>query len=129
MTLRRAARRISQRYDEILEPTGMRATQFAILATLAEAEGLQVHELADRMDLDRTTMGKNLRPLQRDGLVAVGVSETDRRGRAIALTTSGRERLGQALPLWIAAQEAVDTAHGRKRMKGLREELRGLRLG
>lgn len=126
MALRRAARRVSERYDEALARVGLRATQFAVLAALRDGKGLSVNELADRLDLDRTTMGKNLRPLERDGLVAVKASEEDRRSKSIGLTAAGRDRLGSALPLWAGAQEEMEVANGRKRMKALREEVSGL---
>ncbi len=127
MALRRAARRISQRYDETLAPAGLRATQFAILAVLREGRGLSVNELAERLDLDRTTTGKNLRPLQRDGLVSVAASPDDRRSRAIGLTDEGMARLARAAPLWASAQEGFEAANGRTRARGLRDELRDLR--
>jgi len=128
MALRRAARRISEIYDEALASTGLRATQFAILAALSVGDGMNVNELAERLDLDRTTTGKNLRPLERDGLVAVGVSEADRRSRAIALTAAGRKKVGAAYPLWRGAQERFEGVNGRKRVGRLRKELGGLRM-
>jgi len=128
MALRRAARRISDMYDDMLAPTGLRATQFVILATLGASDGLSVKELADKLDLDRTTTGKNLRPLERDGLVAVRVSEADRRTRAIALTTAGRRKLGAAVPLWSEAQRKYEAANGQRKMRALRAELGDLRI-
>ena len=128
MALRRAARRISEMYDEALSTTGLRATQFAILATLSASDGMSVNELADQLDLDRTTTGKNLRPLERDGLVAVAVSPTDRRSRVIALTASGWKRVGEAFPLWAQAQLHFEAANGRRKARNLREELGELRI-
>ena len=128
MAVRRAARRISEMYDEALAPTGLRATQFAILATLNMGGGMSVHELADQLDLDRTTTGKNLRPLERDGLVSVAVSATDRRSRVIALTSSGRKRVGDAFPLWAQAQQRFESSNGRRKSRDLRSELGKLRV-
>ena len=126
--LRRAARRISDMYDEMLAPTGLRATQFAILATLGASDGMSVNKLADKLDLDRTTTGKNLRPLERDGLVAVHVSDTDRRSRTIALTPVGQKKLGAAVPLWVEAQARFETRNGQRKMRKLRSELGELRV-
>jgi len=117
MALRRAARKISEMYDEALAGTGLRATQFAILATLSASDGLNVNELAEKLDLDRTTTGKNLRPLERDGLVAVGVSASDRRSRVVALTASGRKKVGAAFPLWAEAQARFEATNGRAKAK------------
>jgi DNA-binding MarR family transcriptional regulator len=127
MALRRASRRISQMYDEALGASGLRAAQFAILAMLHAADGLNVNELAERMDLDRTTMGKNLRPLERDGLVAVTVSSKDRRSRIVALTAAGQATLSTALPLWVGVQERFERENGRRRSRELRETLAELR--
>ncbi len=128
LALRRAARRISDMYDETLAPSGLRATQFSILGALIASDGLSVKELADKLDLDRTTMGKNLRPLERDGLVAVRVSDSDRRSRAIALTTAGRRKLGTALPLWTQAQAQFEAKNGQRKTRKLRSELSELRI-
>lgn len=128
MALRRAARRISEMYDEALSATGLRATQFAILSTLNAGDGISVHELADQLDLDRTTTGKNLRPLERNGLIAVGVSKVDRRSRVIALTPTGRRRVAEAFPLWSEAQQQFESANGRRKSRDLRSELGKLRI-
>jgi len=128
MALRRAARRVSEMYDDALCATGLRATQFAILATLVASDGMSVNELADQLDLDRTTAGKNLRPLERDGLVAVTVSAKDRRSRVVALTPSGRKRVGEAFPLWAEAQQRFEAANGRRKSRNLRTELGELRI-
>ena len=128
MALRRAARRISEMYDEALAPTGLRSTQFAILATLGGGGEMNVNELAERLDLDRTTTGKNLRPLERDGLIAVGVSKADRRSRVIGLTPAGRSRVVDAFPLWSDAQQRFESANGRRKSRDLRSGLAELRI-
>ena len=128
MALRRAARRISRMYDDELASTGLRATQFAILAILGAVGKLSVNELAARLELDRTTTGKNLRPLERDKLVVVAVSASDRRSRTISLTPAGLKNLRAAYPLWRGAQERFETANGKQRASALRSELNGLRI-
>jgi DNA-binding MarR family transcriptional regulator len=127
--LRRASRRISQFYDEKLGPTGLRVSQYGILAVLYEARRLSINELARRMALDRTTMGKNLRPLQRDGLVRVSPSESDGRSREIALTAAGLAALKAAAPLWREAQQEFEESNGRQATAALRETLAELRIG
>src|SRR5258708_23831169 len=76
--VRKAARRVTQAYDTALAPSGIRATQFMLLMALNRSEGVSVNELAELMGMDRTTMGKNLRPLERDGLVEGRVAKADR---------------------------------------------------
>src|SRR5262245_59236649 len=99
MALRRASRRITNFYDSLLAPIGLRTTQFSILALLDKYGGVSVNSLAGHLDLDRTTMGKNLRPLERMRYVKVAPSPTDGRSRTITLTNSGRAALKDAARL------------------------------
>ncbi|HEU0165342.1 MAG TPA: MarR family transcriptional regulator [Thermomicrobiales bacterium] len=107
-TLRKAARRISQFYEEKLQPTGLRVTQFAMLRVIGESREIAINELATRLELDRTTTGKNLRPLERAGLIAVKPSSTDGRSRTVALTPEGDAILIVATPLWNEAQQEFE---------------------
>src|SRR3954453_22276475 len=84
--IRRAARHLTQSYDRFLAPTGLRTTQYSLLSTLKRTGPRTIQSLAAEMGLDRTTLGRNLRPLERDGLVSIGVDARDRRGRALAIT-------------------------------------------
>src|SRR6201990_1767062 len=117
---RKAARHLTQIYDTILAPSGIRSTQYMILAVLNEEGGLSVNELAEVMVLNRTTMGKNLRPLVRDGLIAVNVSDLDRRSRTVSLTKKGAKMLGDAYPLWKIAHSGFQKKHGRQFSENLR---------
>src|SRR3546814_19389843 len=92
--LRRAARRVTQLYDRHLQPTGLRITQFGLLARL-RVEPLQMTALAERMGMDRTTLTRNLRPLERLGYVTVDPGE-DRRTRTVAITSEGRAAFSAA---------------------------------
>jgi DNA-binding MarR family transcriptional regulator len=118
--LRKAARHLTQIYDTILAPSGIRSTQYMILAVLNERGGLSVNELAEVMVMNRTTMGKNLRPLVRDGLIAVNVSDLDRRSRTVSLTKKGSKMLGDAYPLWKIAHSSFQKKHGRQFSENLR---------
>lgn len=128
-TLRRASRRISQRYDHALAPVGLRATQFAMLVTVQERQPIAINELADLLDLDRTTAGKNVRPLEQHGLVATRTSPADRRIRTIALTDAGADLIARALPLWRDAQRDTEVQIGAALATDLRERLRDLDIG
>lgn len=104
--LRRAARALSRRYDAGLKKSGLRANQFSILAVAGNAGPQPLGQLAERLGMDRTTLTRNLRPLERDGLLEVRAGE-DRRSRWIEITPAGRQRLETALPLWQAVQRSV----------------------
>src|SRR5258708_13513035 len=99
--LRKAARRLTQAYDEVMASSGVRSTQFAVLALIAERPGLSINDLAGLMVMDRTTTGKNLRPLDRDGLISVVAAPDDRRSRRVNLTKRGLNLLMQAMPPWL----------------------------
>ncbi len=116
--LRKAARAVTQLYDEVLAPTGLRGTQFPILAVLAAAGAATMTELADALVMDRTTLTRNLKPLLDRGLVERGEGE-DRRQRPIAITPAGRDALGRALPLWEKAQARIVGGLGAARWKGM----------
>jgi MarR family len=92
--MRKAARQISRFYDAHLEPTGLRITQFLTLAALSEVESAAVNALAERLDIERTAMGKMVGFLERDGMVAIEPSPTDGRSRLVKLTEAGRRSPG-----------------------------------
>ena len=102
--LRRAARRVTRRYEAALRPVGLTMGQFTTLAALARPEPVALTALADALGMDRTTLTRDLAPLERRGLVASGPSREDRRVRAIVLTDTGRALLREAAPLWREAQ-------------------------
>ena len=106
-TLRRAARALTAAYDEALAPIGLRLTQFSVLRTLARLGPVAVTRLAAEVALDRSTMGRNLDPLERRGLVRIMVGETDGRERVALLTASGEAAIAAALPAWRAVQDRV----------------------
>ena len=109
--VRHAARVITRAYDEALKPAGLRGPQFSILTALRVAKDVSISRLAEHMGMDRTTMSRNLRPLERQGLVTVS---PEGRGptRTIALTEAGSARLDQAIPLWKRVQEKAMRALG-----------------
>jgi DNA-binding MarR family transcriptional regulator len=116
--LRRASRALSKFYDEVLEPSGLRGTQFSLLVALSLTGPAPLLRVADELGLDRTTMTRNLAPLERDGLVA-SVPGNDRRVRLIQLTDAGRRALAKALPLWEKAQRRVVDTLGERRWREL----------
>jgi DNA-binding MarR family transcriptional regulator len=127
LALRRATRRVTQIYDAHMKPLGMRITQFAVLGQLAGVPDapparLSITALARRLGLDRSTLGRNLRPLLKAGLVAMEGGE-DRRAHTLALTDAGRALLEKAIPLWRDAQRHVSEKLGRDKTRALRAVL------
>jgi DNA-binding MarR family transcriptional regulator len=120
-SLRRAARAVTQRYDEALRPAGLRITQYTLLVAVALSEPVRITRLADTLDLDRTTLARDLKPLTERRLVEVTAGD-DRRTRVVRLTREGRAAIGRAYPLWQQAQaELVDGSPWPELADGLEE--------
>lgn len=117
--LRKAARRVSMLYDRALDSTGVRLTQYALLAELDRTGPMTITELANAMVMERNGLGHNLQPLERDGLVRMEVGR-DRRSRIIVMTELGRRRLAEAKPLWRHAQKRFATAFDAEEIHALR---------
>lgn len=105
---------MTRMYDEELRPLGIQATQLTLLnaVALGEGRGAQMSRLTEVLAMDSTTLSRNLRPLEREGLIRIERSERDRRVRIACLTEAGREQLARALPLWRRAQERIVEALG-----------------
>ncbi len=123
--IRKTSRVVTQIYDEIMQKTGLRGTQFTILAHLAGYQLLTISVLAEKLVMDRTTLTRNLKPLEKQGLIAITPGK-DRRTRSVQLSASGHETLASALPLWREAQQKITKQMGKNRLKHLIEELRAL---
>ena len=118
--LRAAARHVTQFYDHCLAPSGLRTSQFTILAKLKSMGPQTINALAGDLAMDRTTLGRNILPLQRDGLIRIEASAADRRAKHLVLTKPGEARLRTAAKLWYAAQARFDTVFGPRRAGDLR---------
>jgi DNA-binding MarR family transcriptional regulator len=125
-TVRRTDRVLTQFYDEILAPSGLYITQFTLLATLSQAAPVTINRLAEIMDMDRTTLSRNLEVLAKQHMVRIEEGE-DRRTRQVQLTQEGEQALRRALPLWQEAQARIEHALGRERFDGLLTELSAVR--
>ena len=106
LKVRMAARAVTRAYDSTLRPVGLRATQLSVLVAVAMDGAISIAALADFLGMDRTTLTRNLRPLQKQGLISVG-PEGWRRSRNVEITKKGRSRLREALPLWERAQDTL----------------------
>lgn len=123
LALRQAARLVTQLYDRHLAEAGLRTTQFSILAKLKRLGPMTINRLAQDMVMDRTTLGRNVLPLERDGLIAIRKGATDKRHRELEVTKAGAERVRRAVKLWAKAQEQFEAQYGAARAAALRVEL------
>ena len=124
--LRKAARRATALYDAVLAPFGVRISQFAVLSRLRLGGPMSVQALAAELALDRTTLGRNLRPLERDGLIASAADPGDGRVRRLALTDKGQDLVRAAGPAWRAAQARFEAGYGVAETRALRRDLQRL---
>lgn len=116
--LRKLTRRVTQHYDAHLARAGLRITQFSVLGVLLHGGSLSVSELAARLEMDRTTLSRNLGPLQAAGWVEVGAGQ-DARSRAVQITAAGRDTWHRAKPHWRQAQDALNQVLGLEQVAGL----------
>jgi DNA-binding MarR family transcriptional regulator len=124
--VRKASRRISQFYDTALAPLGIKSTQFSILSEVDRGSiggPVTIRELATSMVMDRSTLGHNLKPLERDDLVVLRLSSGDRRKRYVELTKKGRSMLQKARRLWRHAEGRFEKIFGKEPAAELRAVL------
>ncbi len=127
--VRQAGRWISQLYDQHLAACGLRSSQYGILAQLDRLGPASIAALAEAMVMDRTTITRNVTPLQRDGLLEIAAAEDDRRRKELRLTPLGRQTLAAARPLWRKAQQAFEQHFGPEQATALRTLLRAVPAG
>jgi DNA-binding MarR family transcriptional regulator len=123
--IRKAARAVTQLYDERMRPFGLRSTQLPILGKTLILEPVTVTRLAEVTVTDRTTLTRNLRLLEKQGLIQVDTGR-DRREREVRLTDRGREVLAQVYPIWREVQAEVAKRFGSARLARLLSELSAL---
>lgn len=123
--VRRASRALTRLYDESLRPVGLQASQLTLLVAVATCgdEGVMIGALADGLVMDRTTLTRNLVPLERAGLLRVARAPDDARVRLIFLTRKGERAIEAAFPLWEQAQKRIREQLGERETDALREEL------
>jgi DNA-binding MarR family transcriptional regulator len=121
--IRQAARYVSQLYERHLNVVGLTSAQFTIMAAIGRKPGVQMAELAESMVMDRTTLVRALKPLQRDGFVDAAQESAASRAVGLRLTASGKDMLVKAAAQWRAAQAEFEQKFGEKRAKALRQSL------
>jgi DNA-binding MarR family transcriptional regulator len=125
INFRQAARDVTQFYDRTLAPSGLKVTQFSLLTAVARSGSTSISKLAEKKNLDRTTLGRNLAILERDGLIKFVPSE-DQRERNVSLTARGKQTLDSTKPFWEHAQEQVRSILGEKGVHHIRTLLQKL---
>lgn len=122
----RAARLITRHYDDALRPTGLTITQFGLLHVIGRYEPESISRVAELMNLDRTSLSRNLKPLEKAGFVHRG-NEGSQRKRRVLLTTLGLKKLEEARPYWKAAQARMEDVLGEPHLENLTLALREVR--
>jgi DNA-binding MarR family transcriptional regulator len=126
---RQAARLLSRVYDDWMRPTGLHGSQFTVLigaARFGEA-GATIGKLAGKLVMDRTTLTRNIGPLEKEGFIRVARSPHDARVKVVLLTRKGERAIETGMPLWEQAQEAVRNRMGAARAGRLGVELEAVR--
>lgn len=123
--LRKAARRVSARYDEALAPLGVNIAQFSLLRHIRRMAPVSLTDLAARVELDRSTVGRNAKVLQRMGLVASAAGE-DQREAVLSITEAGRTVLRDGAPLWDGVQDDIEARLGEGKLEQLHHLLAAL---
>ena len=113
---------MNQMYAAILKPTGLQPTQFTLLTACVVGGPMPMNTLAKALVMDRTTLARNLKPLEKQGLVKIAMGG-DRRVRIVTLTDKGRMAIARALPLWEQAQERVTALFGQEPLDLLLREV------
>ena len=122
LKVRMAARAVTRAYDSALRPVGLRSTQLSILVAIGIDGAISIAALANFLGMERTTLTRNLQPLEKQELISVG-SEGWRRSRTLEITGKGRSRLRQAVPLWERAQDTLKQKLGDQAWGGVRQSL------
>ena len=122
-TLRETSRTLTQLYDQAFKPSGLLTTQYIVLIAIQKAEPATIGQLAKSMAMDRTTLTRNLKPLEKSGLI-VSRRGDDPRTHVVSLTPKGKAALQRAFPLWVKLQSHVAGTLGAKRFKRLLSDLK-----
>lgn len=124
--LRSAARKVGSIYDEALAPLGLNIAQYSLMRTIERRQPVSFTELGRIAQLDRSTVGRNVRVLERKSLVDAGRGEDDQREAMVRLSPTGTRLLEEAGPIWQACQHGIETRLGSSRMKALDDILHAL---
>ena len=122
---RRTARAVTKLYDEALQPAGIRSTQFTILVAVLKVQPVAIGKLGEILVIDRSTLTRSLRLLQKDGFLTVS-KRGEKRQRFVSVTPKGEEALARAIPAWREIQARFVNTIGDAHWRDLRNELERL---
>ncbi len=125
--LHQTARAVTRIYGEEMRPSGIKRSQFAILGYLGKLGTSKISDLADVLYMERTTLTRNLKPLEKAGFISIRTSESDARSREISLTREGKAKFTDARKLWRKAQSRILETFGAEQWHALEADLLELR--
>lgn len=123
-SLRRTTRAITQYYDQVFRPVGMRSTQLSVLSVLSHRGKLTFGELGEHFLMDQTTVTRNINIMKKLGLITVTAGEHDARKKYIAISEAGAQKLAEAIPLWKQAHSKITQGLGEERFDELMKLLK-----
>jgi len=124
--IRAASRVITQIFDDILKPSGLQITQFAVLVGVVSFGSPTINQLAKGLVMDRTTLTRNLKPIEKLGLIKIKQGD-DKRTYVVELTPKGKLALNKTLPYWEKARATISKEFGKKHLDGLLKDLASVR--
>lgn len=124
--LRSVAGSLTQLYNKLLKPTGLKITQYYMLGNIYTSPDITISKLGEIMDLNQTTVTRNLMILKDAGLVEIKRQESDSRIKMVTITDTGYEKLNDAMPIWIEVQERIEGAIGKEEYDALLEKMNEL---
>lgn len=124
--LRKTTRVVTQLYDKVLQPTGLKATQYSMLVNISRHKDITISDLGEVMLLDQTTVTRNVNILKKGGYVKATKDIHDSRTKIISLTDMGTEKLKEATPIWLQLQERIVNDISKEQYKGFLENLKNV---
>ena len=121
--LRKATRKISQIYDQALQPLDLTGSQFSLLSHLPRGRQVPIGQLADELGTEASTLTRNLRPLERRGLLSLIEAPYDRRVKLVLSTKAGQELQAKAVPAWREARARLEKQVGQDALGALEQAL------
>ena len=122
--LRKRTRVVTQLYDKLLQPTGLKITQYSMLANIAHQQSVSISRLGEILILDQTTITRNINLLKRNGYVNLTRDPQDARAKVITLTEKGVEKLNEAAPIWEDIQARIINDIGLEKYNDFYETLK-----
>lgn len=124
--IRRAAQAVTQYYDQHLQASGLRISQFSLLVAISQNDEISISELGDKICKDQTTITRNIELLKKQEYITITRKENDARKKAIRITEAGKKKLAEVMPLWENAQTHIEKELGLTRLNDFFRTLKSL---